>query len=300
MTNKNETGGPPQRLSKLMDAQEEIENNLWGRRPMMFNHSVLCSVSLPIRNPHSDVYEKESGAVSLLLEAGRVRTTDGWRKFGLPYGPRARLILISLVSESIKNDSRTLSTRNSFTRFAKDLGLSVGGYQLRSLREQMTRMASVQMKIAREYEEHIDVFQGHLFDGMRLEMPSDAYQMTMFPSVVSFSEQFFQSCKRAAVPLDARAIRALSSSARDLDIYMWLAHRLHRIKGKPVNVKWTSLRFQFASSKAHMGNFKRDWTNSLKRVLMVYPQAKVEITDYGCRLYASPPPIPKKGSKLII
>jgi len=44
----------------------------------------------------------------------------------------------------------------------------------------------------------------------------------------------FVSLQKHAVPLDERALAALSHSAMALDIYAWLAQRLHRVpRGRP-------------------------------------------------------------------
>jgi hypothetical protein len=54
------------------------------------------------------------------------------------------------------------------------------------------------------------------------------------------------SLQRHAVPLDPRAIATLAGSALALDVYVWLAQRLHRIdRGKPQTVTWESLKAQF-------------------------------------------------------
>jgi hypothetical protein len=46
------------------------------------------------------------------------------------------------------------------------------------------------------------------------------------------SEGYFNSLIDSAVLLDNRALMALKGSALALDVYAWLAHRLHRIEGR--------------------------------------------------------------------
>ena len=60
------------------------------------------------------------------------------------------------------------------------------------------------------------------------------------------SHDYFVSLQRHAVPLDERALAALSHSAMALDLYAWLAQRLHRVP-KPHRqlVPWVSLQEQF-------------------------------------------------------
>ncbi len=74
----------------------------------------------------------------------------------------------------------------------------------------------------------------------------------------------------------------MKHSARALDIYVWLAHRLWRINdSKPVRLKWTTLRFQFGNRGQEMKSFKRAFKTALHQVLMVYPEANVEIIKGG-------------------
>ena len=60
-------------------------------------------------------------------------------------------------------------------------------------------------------------------------MPKDADQRVLWPSTVTLSADYFASLQQHAVPLDPRAIAALAGSALALDVYVWLAQRLHRI-----------------------------------------------------------------------
>ena len=55
-----------------------------------------------------------------------------------------------------------------------------------------------------------------------------------------------RACNATPCPLDERAIAALSHSAMALDVYCWLAQRLHRVEhGKPAFIPWTALQDQF-------------------------------------------------------
>ena len=112
------------------------------------------------------------------------------------------------------------------------------------------------------------------------------------------SEGYFRSLLESAVPLDNRALMALGDSALALDVYAWLAHRLHRIEGRGVLLHWKSLREQFGQDnvgKNGADTFKESFLLQLKKVLAVYPQAKVKQVTGGLMLMGSPPPIPKKS-----
>ena len=83
-------------------------------------------------------------------------------------------------------------------------------------------------------------------------------------------------------------------SALDLDIYAWLAQRLHRVpKGKPQTITWQALKSQFGPDYDRLRKFREKFVPALKTVLTVYPSARIEIADAGLVLWNSPPPVPK-------
>ena len=83
---------------------------------------------------------------------------------------------------------------------------------------------------------------------------------------------------------------------------MLLAHWLHRIEGRGVTLHWKSLREQFAQEykgKDPDKDFKKEFLPVLRKVLAVYPQAKVKPVTGGVLLIGSPPPIPYKGGPTV-
>lgn len=60
-------------------------------------------------------------------------------------------------------------------------------------------------------------------------------QLSLWPGELILSQKYFNSLLTHVVPLDSRALGALSHSALALDIYVFLARRLHEIgKASPV------------------------------------------------------------------
>jgi hypothetical protein len=81
----------------------------------------------------------------------------------------------------------------------------------------------------------------------------------------------------------------------DLDVYAWLVHRLFHL-GRPSNVTWQQLSAQFGHGYRELRKFRRFFSDSLKRVLVVYPEAKVKLTETGVTLLPSKPHLPKSPS----
>ncbi len=289
---------PTPRAGRLIDARFELTQRCWGDVPKLYNHAVLCSVSLPYRNAGDDtrVWMRSCGSARLRIEAGAVPTKGGgFRELGLPYGPRARLVLLHLCSEAIRIRSPEVEVEESFTAFARELGLGTNGRNLRTLRDQVLRMSVVSMRMAQNYGSHTDQFSGSVFSKLRVSFPESPDQLGLWPSVVSFSPEFYDSLSHHAVPLRKEAIGALKHSSRALDVYCWLAYRLWRVKD-PVFLRYKTLRDQFGIPTQDLRGFIRRFDQALHQALMVYPNANVEVRKEGVKLLSSPPPVaPREG-----
>jgi len=147
------------------------------------------------------------------------------------------------------------------------------------------------MRLAKKGEHYVETFQAPIFSKMIADYPKDSRQRILFPNYVEFSHEFYISLMDHSVPLRKEAIQALSHTARGLDIYVWLAHRLWRLR-QPTRIRWTSLCFQFGNPHQDFKGFKRAFKTALEQALYVYPEAKVKVIDGGLSLKPSKPPIP--------
>ncbi|MGF8753186.1 replication protein RepA, partial [Klebsiella pneumoniae] len=184
---------------------------------------------------------------------------------------------------------------HSASEFLRLMGMELQGARHRTLRIQMQALAACRLQLG---------FKGRTYNGQPVEQfdawlkDGDTKQLTLWPGTLTLSEGYYNGLIESAVPLDNRALHVLKGSALALDIYAWLAHRLHRIEGRPVMLYWMKLREQFAqeySGKNADKDFKRAFMPALKQVLSVYPAAKVDQVKGGLLLYSSPPPIPYKS-----
>ena len=94
-----------------------------------------------------------------------------------------------------------------------------------------------------------------------------------------------------------RALHALRGSALTLDIYVWLAHRLHRLDHQPLWLPWRTVKLQFGcdyEGKHGHGDFCRSFKLALRRVLILYPTAWVCVKRGGIELRQSEPPVPPR------
>jgi hypothetical protein len=75
-----------------------------------------------------------------------------------------------------------------------------------------------------------------------------------------------------------------------IDIYIWLAYRLHALK-KDVDVGWPALYGQFGAGFSRIRRFRAHFVDCLALALAAYPEARVEITDKCVTLRPSRPSI---------
>jgi hypothetical protein len=131
-----------------------------------------------------------------------------------------------------------------------------------------------------------------IIEGMELWLSKDERQRVLWPTVVVLSSRYFETLTNHAVPLDERAIAALSNSPMALDVYAWLAQRLCRIRrGKAQSVPWACLQEQFGFGYSRLRDFKQHFQAVLTEVQAQYLGARFDLTEAGMTLYPSLPPV---------
>jgi hypothetical protein len=263
-----------------------------------FQHTVLCQVSLPYRDP-GEVWEWErtQGAVALKVYAGEVRKFQGpWFRIGLPFGPKPRLILAYLNSYALRHRTPEIDVGNSLTEFVMDIGLDNQGRNIRTIKEQLARLAAAEIRMSLDYaEDRVRQINTHIVGEFDLWFPKDARQRVLWPSSVTLDPRYYASLVEHAVPLDRGTLGRLADSAIALDMYAWLAQRLYRVAhDKPAFVTWAALKAQFGAGYGRMDNFKARFRATLRRVLDEYRTARVDLDGHGITLRFSPPPIPSR------
>jgi hypothetical protein len=267
-----------------------------------FLYSGWAMTALPhSKIPDDEAWRLENGQVVLLVEPGRRAAPgkpDEW--VGVPYGPTARLIMIYLQTEALRTGSRNIELGRSMNDWFKRLDKKAGGNSYNLVRQQAERIATCRLTFhserngVRAVRNQSIVEEGLLFTGAT---HTDDRQSNLFQEGVVLSEGFFKSLREHAVPLEERAIRHISHSSMAIDVYCWLAYRLHSIR-RPTPIPWSALHRQFGPSYGALGAFKRAFLGKvLPTALAVYPEAAekgVEVTDKGLTLRYTPPPIAPK------
>jgi hypothetical protein len=226
----------------------------------------------------------------------------------LPYGPTPRLLLAWLATEAVTTQSPDLELGNNLSSFMRELGMVPTGGRwgnITRLKEQTKRLfgSSVHAHYSAKNEKT-----GKMETGLGLKNiliadeanlwwePKTTEQSTLFTSTVTLSEKFYKEIIENPVPVDMRALKALRTSSMALDIYCWLTYRMSYLK-KPTNIPWEGLQAQFGSGYPNDSqgtrNFKKKFLLQLKKVLVVYPEARVGEGVSGLLVRPSKTHIPK-------
>jgi hypothetical protein len=279
------------------------DGSIWAEQldtspEITYQHTVLCQASLPYVNPGELwEWERSQGAVSLKVYAGEVRKPKStkWIRLGLPFGPKPRLVLAFLNSYALRHHTPEIDVGNSLTKFVNEIGLASHGRNMRTIKDQLARLAAAEIRMIFDYADHQTQVNTHVVGEFDLWFPKDERQRVLWPSTVVLDPRYYDSLTEHAVPLDRSAIGRLADSAVALDMYAWLAQRLHRISyDKPAFITWPALKAQFGAGYGRMDNFKGRFRATLRRVLDEYRTARVEADDRGMTLRFSPPPIPNR------
>jgi hypothetical protein len=283
---------------RLLDLGTDIATS--PPEDLAFSHTILCQTSRPASRPPEDllVWERRQGRAILLVEAGRAINprTGRFEQLGLPYGPKARLLLMHLNSEAVRRQSPVIPVEDTMTAFFRRLmGRTQDGRQAKMLKEQLSALAAAQFRMGITHEEGALQVDTKVVSAFNLWFEKDDGQRILWPSTLKLSLDYYESLNRCAVPLDERAIAALAHSAVALDIYCWLAQRLHRIPtGKAQLVPWTGLQEQFGQGYTRLRKFREFYLGLLPQIRAAYPDARFETDGRGMTLWTSPPPVKKR------
>jgi Plasmid encoded RepA protein len=263
-----------------------------------FLYSGWCQAALPHkRTPDDQPWRVDVERISLLVEPGRRMEPGRTVLVGVPYGSRARLILIYLQSEALRTQSREIELGRSLRQWFGRMGIAMCGKNVAAVRDQAERISLCKMSFRIFAGKRVGLVQQTIVDTAMFVDDEDPRQGGLFAETARLSEGFFQQLQQHSVPLEDAAIKAISNNSQAIDIYCWLAYRLHALT-KPTPVQWRAIKAQFGQHVASAKGFRQKFVPNLALALAVYADAKVEQTDDGLLLHPSRPPVAPKLVKI--
>jgi hypothetical protein len=258
----------------LLDAAVEIQQSPDATEAaFMARQLVQCTL------PHSDPgdvrqWSRTNGALTLRIRPDFDRKTD---QALFPYGSIPRLLLFWIVTEAKQRKTRRLRLGNSLDAFMREVGLNprTGGGKrsdAKRLREQMRRLfrATISFEDLRDnHDRWID---------MQIAPKADLWwdvnhvsQDNLFDSWIELGETFYEAVTESAVPVDLRALRALVATRNKA----------------PRVVPWEGLYAQMGAEYAELRQFRANVQLALKKIRIVYPGLKLDLSQTALTVHPS-------------
>jgi hypothetical protein len=256
-----------------------------------FLYSGWAQAALPHKRlPDDAPWQVTTERVTLIVQPG-LRAVPGGEpvSVGVPYGSRARLILLYLQSEALRTNSREIELGKSLHAWLRRLGIPIGGKSMKDVRDQAERLSRCRMSFTIKQGGRTGLVNQNLLD-TSMFVEDDGAQGSLFIETATLSEMFFQQLKKHPVPIEETAVRQIANNSMALDVYCWLAYRLHALT-EPTSIGWRALHQQFGRGVKRLDHFKDQFKETLALTLAVYPAAEVEVHERGVTLRPSRPPV---------
>jgi hypothetical protein len=260
-----------------------------------FQYVPLIQCSFPHADPGPLThFTRRNGWLELTLSTGRPET-------GLPYGVPARLLTMYCASEAVRTRSAEIYLGSSVHDFLRRLDVPITRGERGSLRayaNQLLRLVHCAVSIDENIHDAAGRTGLHIRQALFVEEAKlwwDSASGIGQGSSLILSPVLYESILERSAPLSTAAIRQLRKSPMDLDVYAWLAHRLFQLT-RPSTISWAQLSGQFGHDYHELRYFRRFFGDSLKRVLKVYPEAKLNWSNTGITLLPSKPHIEQRST----
>ena len=259
-------------------------------------HAGFAMTSLPHKRIEEPFWRREGARTTLLVEAGRDKNGEF---IGVPYGGIARLILLYLQTEAIRTNSPEVELGRSMKSWMDRMGLTTGGKTYQLVTEQARRISSSRLTFFTE-RAGTELRQNGAFvqDAISLVGVADSDQPALWQDRVRLDEGFWRSLREHPVPVREEAIKAIGTRSLAIDIYIWLAYRLHSLE-RATSVSWPALHGQFGAGMKALRHFKPVFMEAFRLAMAVYPEAVVDVDEErgGIIMHPSAPAVPKQTAK---
>lgn len=286
----------PARHRQLVDIAAEVMAD--ETQAIGISYAGFCLTSLPHKRLADDaVWQKKGHRVTLLIEPGRMMNRGQTKPVlhGVPYGARARMILLFLQTQAVRSGSREVELGRSMWAWMGTMGIPWGGETAKSMREQAARISACSLKFFWEDDTEDGWARAAIVSsGLRFRSTDGSDQGRLWEERVTLDETFYRALCDHPVPLQEAAIRELRDRSMSLDLYIWMAWRLHTLQ-KQTPISWAALHAQFGGGFREVRHFRPRFIESLSAAVAAYPQARVDVSDSGVTLYPSRPPIAKRA-----
>lgn len=274
----------PKNIEELIAQAVEIEELAAKEAGTLgFMARAMVQATMPHRDPKTSVFERVNGHYHLTMMAPP--------SIGLPYGSIPRLLMCWITTEATRTKDRTLILGETLSSFMRELDMIPTGGRwgtITRLRDQMKRLFACSTSCFYSDKGNWSMQNINIVSKAQLWWdPQQPDQAGLWQSSLQLNEDFFREVVEHPIPIDTRVLKALKRSPMALDIYCWMTYRLSYLK-TPTVIPWPLLQNQFGTGYDRIDNFKAAFIEALKKVVVMYPEAKVQPVGEGLQLRPSP------------
>jgi hypothetical protein len=259
-------------------------------------HAGFAMTSLPHKRIEEPLWRREGHKTTLMIESGRDRQGG---LTGVPYGSIARLILLYLQTEAIRTNNPEVELGRSMKSWMGRMNLTSGGKTYQLVTEQARRISACRLTFFTDRQGGAEARLNGAFvqDAITFaNVIDDDQQPSLWQDKVRLDPGFYRSLREHPVPVREEAIQAIGTRSLAIDVYIWLAYRLHSLN-KSTPVSWTAIHTQFGAGFRLVRQIKPTFTEALALALAVYPEARVDVNQQGILLHPSPPAVAKADAR---
>ena len=260
-------------------------------------HSVLALCALPYRKPKNDMvsYKRKYGKMSLVVNAGSLADPDTEEMMpqGIPYGPKARLLMLHICTRALRQKSPVIELEDSLSAFIRSMGFGKSGGDrgtFPAFKEQIRRLAACTMQIGCFGDKKARTINTNPISSIDVWLPDNPDQKMLWNSTIVLSRDFYDSMTEHALPVDIRSLSAVSHSAKQIDILLWLSYRLKQLH-KPYFLTWAMLKEQFSQSPGlRMDHFQKFIKQDFKDIEEIFEKSlPLKVSEKGVTLMPCDP-----------
>jgi hypothetical protein len=272
-----------------------------------FLHSALCAMSLPTRRPTGDdefkpiIRQDRNYSLAITPKPRLVRQPDGQVELvnlGVPFGSYPRIILIHILSQAVRKQTRNIYLGGSFRDMMRRFGYEGASRGQRGqtdlLREQLDRLLACEWMIHWAHEDAATLESAFKVNEVKLSHDYSGLNSPdgSFNRELRLSETFYEHLRDHAVRFDMNAVHALRRKPTAIDLYSYLSYRLPRIpQGKTVELDYEQLGAHIGNNIADKAKLRQTIKRTLEVVATVYGHAQIDMGAYKVKLQRSSPPV---------
>lgn len=284
------------------EIQEIIDHVIIGREDIAYTHPIFMQCFLPHRTPQRGAppHQVNHGSASLRIRAGELvdpNNPNTFEQCEIPSGVKARLLLTYINHQAYETKNATVNMGKSLREFMVRNGIPIGGKNGREITRQSKNLAAAELILGTWDSERVTQKNVRVAGELSFWLEKDCRQATLWTPELTLSPEYLEILLTRRTPVDFRALVALQSNPRAMDVYCWLAYRLRNPLRTPVHIPYEALHPIFGHGIKHLRNFKVEFSKALKQALKCYPEAQASMERTKLILRSSRPAIAAAAPK---